>query len=76
MNSILIQITIQLAYSHSERLLLDTRLQCLVNLFFFDGLLCIASPLILLYGSGELRRSLKEKAAAAHGCWKRKAGDG
>ncbi len=35
--------------------------RALVNTLCFDGIICVASPLILLYGSRQLRQSLRER---------------
>lgn len=36
-------------------------LQIFLNIFCFDGMICVVSPLMLLYGSKELRKSLRAK---------------
>jgi len=71
LNSILVHITIQVAYSlGSSKLISSGRTQAFANLMCFDGLLCIVAPSMLLYSSKELRKSIRTKWIQVKRSWK------
>ena len=59
--SLSIVVIVHLGYSRVPDSL---TVQLFVHTFVFDGMVCVISPLMLLYGSKELRKSLRAKFRA------------